>query len=412
MANDNFPNGYALIIGVGSDLPDTVQDAKALHKILIDAKKAGYPDAQVQLITEGGATKQGIIDALKKLKTQTENNPNATVLIYYSGHGGQVIENGNAHYYLIPNDYDFNYEKTGLSKEEFSSLINAIKAQKLMLIFDCCHAEGINEKAIMRPPNLTQNFEPLVTGLGAGGGRVAMASCKADEKSYIDKKRNHGIFTLALIEALEGKNTAGSKPYISFNDICQYLIEQVKIRAYQLTSKSQTPVFNLTDFIGFDVCRNSYIPPKPLVFVISDKRDNIYLTELDKSMQNLVTKGLIEKWNITLIPPAELVDDYSKNKLKEADLILCLLSDNYFNSKNDICVTLQNLAFLQDKKIIPILLDDCMYDLYSELNALTVLPIKEDSNEPLAIKNWQNRSSAYLNIGKSILRQIQALNKL
>ena len=47
MTNNGFPNGYALIIGIGRDLPDTVNDAHALHKILIDKQKAGYPDAQV-----------------------------------------------------------------------------------------------------------------------------------------------------------------------------------------------------------------------------------------------------------------------------------------------------------------------------------------------------------------------------
>lgn len=92
MTNNGFPNGYALIIGIGRDLPDTVNDAHALHKILIDKQKAGYPDAQVQLITEGAATKQGIIDALKELANQTKDNPNATVLIYYSGHGGQDLD--------------------------------------------------------------------------------------------------------------------------------------------------------------------------------------------------------------------------------------------------------------------------------------------------------------------------------
>lgn len=409
MTTNTFPNGYALIIGVGSDLPDTVQDAKALHKILIDAKKAGYPDAQVQLITEGGATKQGIIDALKKLKTQTQNNPDATVLIYYSGHGGQVIENGNAHYYLIPNDFDFNYKNTGLSKEEFSSLVNAIKAQKLMLIFDCCHAEGINEKAVMRPPNLKQNFEPLVTGLGAGGGRVVMASCKADEKSYIDKKRNHGIFTLALIEALEGKNTAGSKPYISFNDICQYLIEQVKIRAFQITSKLQTPVFNLTDFIGFDVCRNSYIPPKPSVFMISDKQDNNYLEAISNSLKVLETRGLIEKWDISRIPAGAIIKDVLNQQLDKANVVLGLVSTNYLNS--DICLNLQNQAILNKKPFIPIILEDCLYELELDIANRELLPKKQGELVPVSDNLWTPKSAAYTEISRAILRQIQEMLK-
>jgi Caspase domain/TIR domain len=408
MTNHKFPNGYALIVGIGNDLPDTVQDANALHNILIDDKKAGYPTNQVQLITEGDATKQGIIEGLKKLKTQTENNPNATVIIYYSGHGGQIMLEGIEHYFLIPNDYDGNSTQTGLSKEDFSQLVNDINAQKLMLIFDCCHADGV--KGIKRPDNLIATAEPLVNGLGAGGGRIVMASCKANEKSYIDQQKNHGVFTLVLIEALEGKNTAGIKSFISFNDICQYLIEQVPIRAYQLSKKPQTPVFNLMDFIGFDVCHNSYIPPKPRIFIISDARDsNPYLSELRQSLQNLVNVNLIEKWDISEIPPSALIDDFLKEELAKAHIVIGMLSDNYLNSKNGICLNLQTLALAANKRFIPILLDDCFWDIYPELENRIVQPLNDEDNQPKAIKNWGNRSTAYLKIGKAILREVQAL---
>ena len=61
MANQLFKNGYALIIGVQEDIK-AVSDATKLHAILTDSAKAGYPTNQVQLITEGGATKQGILE--------------------------------------------------------------------------------------------------------------------------------------------------------------------------------------------------------------------------------------------------------------------------------------------------------------------------------------------------------------
>ena len=83
MTHQPFENGYALIIGVQEDIL-AVSDANKLYQILTDPQKAGYPTAQVQLITEGSATKQGILNALQKLKNQVDSNPNATVLLYYS----------------------------------------------------------------------------------------------------------------------------------------------------------------------------------------------------------------------------------------------------------------------------------------------------------------------------------------
>ncbi|MFS0514491.1 hypothetical protein ACEYW6_07150 [Nostoc sp. UIC 10607] len=40
MTNQTFTNGYALLIGVGADLPVTVKDATAIQDILIDSDHA------------------------------------------------------------------------------------------------------------------------------------------------------------------------------------------------------------------------------------------------------------------------------------------------------------------------------------------------------------------------------------
>jgi hypothetical protein len=43
MTNQTFTNGYALLIGIGADLPVTVKDATAIRDILIDGDRAAYP---------------------------------------------------------------------------------------------------------------------------------------------------------------------------------------------------------------------------------------------------------------------------------------------------------------------------------------------------------------------------------
>ncbi|MEH2317870.1 hypothetical protein [Nostoc sp.] len=42
MTNQTLTNGYALLIGVGADLPVTVKDATAIQDILIDSDRAAY----------------------------------------------------------------------------------------------------------------------------------------------------------------------------------------------------------------------------------------------------------------------------------------------------------------------------------------------------------------------------------
>jgi hypothetical protein len=414
MTNTSFSNGYALIIGVGRDLPDTVNDAHALHNILIDKHKAGYPNEQVQLITERGATKHGILEALKELANQTKGNPNATVLIYYSGHGGcKNLDTEEENYYFIPNDFAADAANTWLRKEEFSSLVKEIKAQKMMLIFDCCHANGFREKdahgakLIGLPHDLKQNFEPLVAGLGVGSGKVVIASCKADEKSYINTRKQQGVFTLVFIEALEGKNTDGKKPFISFNDVCQYLLEQVPIRAYELNGKLQTPVFNLTDFQGFDICRNSYIPPKPHVFIISDSADNGYLESISLHLKVLERHNLIEKWDISRIPSGRIVNDILNEEMDKSTIVLGLISTNYLTSNR--CEDLQNRAINNNKIFVPILLEDCLYDLYPNIAKRAGLPKIKGELVAIAdaIRAGAEESSIYTDISRAILRLVQ-----
>jgi Caspase domain/TIR domain len=405
MANDNFPNGYALIIGVGNDLPDTVNDANVLHKILIDPKKAGYPSAQAQLITGKAATKQGIVDALIKLDNQTKDNTDATVLIYYSGHGAQVMEPYGEQYYLVPNDYSPPNKKALLTKKELSELINQINSQKMMLIFDCCHANGVKGVDFDKM-NSQQDFQPLVEGLSAGSGRVVIASCQKNESSYIDRQKNHGIFTSVLIETLEGKNTMDKKKYISFEDICQYLRTEVPIRANELMKKPQTPVFNLTDFTGFDVCFNSYVPPTPCIFIISDSQDNQYLEAISNSLKVLERRNLIEKWDISRIPSGAIVKDVLNEKIDKSDIILGLISTNYLNS--DVCLRLQTRAVADDKTFVPILLEDCLYELEEEITKREGLPKKQGQLTAIADDAWSSQNAAYAEISRGILRLVQS----
>lgn len=402
MPNNLFKNGFALIIGVQDDI-HSVKDAQKLYDILTNTEKAGYPTVQVQLITEGAATKKGILNAFNKLRTQVDAHPEATVFVYYSGHGGQFVENDTSQYYLVPNDYSYNDYTTYISKKEFSLLIDAIPARKMILIFDCCHAEGFKDttKGIGRPHIPTT--EPLVEGLNTGQGRVIMASCEAQEKSYYDQQKRHGVFTSALIEALEGKNTTYGKKYVSVEDIQGYLRVQVPKRTHQLYEKKQTPIF-ITSGTGFDVCHNS----KPLLVIISDKRDNHYLKELQQSLQILVNKSLIEIWDVHQVQLQNADYSTSYSQIRTANMVICLLSDNYFTAPNNICLDLQSFAIDQYKNLIPILIDDCLYHLHPEYEQLQVLPTQKDSDKPVAIANWKNRKSAYTSIGEFILEQLKS----
>jgi len=61
-----FKQGHALIIGVGSyphishaDVTIAVKDAQAVEKAIKDERLCGYPESQVESISDGQVTSQG-----------------------------------------------------------------------------------------------------------------------------------------------------------------------------------------------------------------------------------------------------------------------------------------------------------------------------------------------------------------
>lgn len=83
-----FTQGYAVIVGVGGDLPNTIGDATGIADILKDLERCAYPPDHVQLLTGGNATRAAILGSLGNLAQVADVQ--ATVIIYFSGHGYRV----------------------------------------------------------------------------------------------------------------------------------------------------------------------------------------------------------------------------------------------------------------------------------------------------------------------------------
>ncbi len=249
MSNIQFSQGHALLIGVGSaDLPMTVRDATALRDVLVNPRRAGYPREQVELLIGESATRQNIFEACDRLIECTSNNPDGTVIVYFSGHGVRLERDAEpTEYFLMP--YDCNKEDikgTAIFDLEFSAKIKRIKCRKLVVLLDCCHAGGITAikqhgiKFIKSsiPPNLN-------SVLNSGNGRVLIASSKENQVSYAPPEDSYSIFTACLLEALAGKAAKKQDGYCRILDVVSYLLEQVPMRTADYRYGVQQPFVNL-----------------------------------------------------------------------------------------------------------------------------------------------------------------------
>jgi hypothetical protein len=232
MADLGFTDGYALIIGVGADLPITVQDAQALHDVIVDPNRAAYPPHQVDLLTEASADRHGVLAAFDRLIERVEHNPDATVIVYFSGHGGRIE---HAHeppeYFLVPYGYDPSRRaETAVSGLEFTRKVEAIQARKLVVLLDCCHAGGV---PALKEPGQAFVKSPvppeLLAVLASGSGRVVVASSHEHEYSYTGAP--YSVFTTCLLEALGGRAAVNPDGYARILDVLIYLFKHVPERA-------------------------------------------------------------------------------------------------------------------------------------------------------------------------------------
>jgi hypothetical protein len=305
----NFVNGYALIIGVGKDLPVTVQDAETLKNLLVNPAVAAYPENQVRLLIEEKASRTGILTALAELKDSANKNQEATVLVYFSGHGGRILlPDGTSKYHLVPHDYDpSNSSETSVSGAEFTALIQGIQAKKLVVLLDCCHAGGI---PAVKEPGATFVKSPvppeLFALLDSGKGMIIIASSREDEVSYTGDPLS--LFTACLIEALRGQASVAKDGFARVLDVHIYLFDQVPKRS----SNNQHPFLKKALDLGdnFPLC---YYASGKGVSQESDSSLTLSATPHGSSLsasararRQQQTPGLQQEWDLLVAKLARL----------------------------------------------------------------------------------------------------------
>lgn len=255
--NKTFTHGYALLVGIGESaypewsLPVTVKDSQALQAILIDPNLCSYPDNKdhVRLLGNNNATRAAILDALAWLKSQATADPEATIVVYFSGHGW--LDKDAGQYYLIPHDVKpFDIAGSALPALDFTRALRQIPARRLLVFIDSCHAEGMatakDEPALQLPPGFVQAALPkgIAKDLKQGEGRAVFTSSRGGQKSWVRPDRTMSIYTYHLIEALQGAGNLPGDVQVRVSNLMSHLGKAVPESARKLCRAEQTPFFD------------------------------------------------------------------------------------------------------------------------------------------------------------------------
>lgn len=240
MKGGAFPQGHALVIGVAgyrhcSPLPETVlDDAKDIASVLLSADHCGYPPGNVEILLDQAATADAIRQGLKRLAERTGDNE--TAIVFFSGHGGRVATGPDAGVYLIPVDgYPAALRNTAIDSEALTACFHAIKASRLVVLLDACHAGGAGELKSIAPASQVKSGldENTVDQLAQGRGRVIISSSREDEVSRVLAGMSNSLFTHYLLEALRGECRSDGDGLVKVFDLFDHVSAEVPRRAHQ-----------------------------------------------------------------------------------------------------------------------------------------------------------------------------------
>lgn len=198
-----------------TNLDGSVNDALAMKEVL--KARFGFKDAEITVLLNGQATRQGILKAIQD-KLVAPSGPGDTVVFYYAGHGSQVRnslsqEADKLDESLVPADVARG--AADIRDKELKPLFNAIldKGATFTAIFDSCHSGSATRGAAgdiryrKIEPELTDVADP-VKDLPDPGKRGALILSAAQDFEPAGERKDadgvdHGLFTAALIQALK-----------------------------------------------------------------------------------------------------------------------------------------------------------------------------------------------------------------
>jgi uncharacterized caspase-like protein len=147
------------------------------------------------LLTDQKATKTSITNRIKELSEVIK--PQDSFVLFVAGHGA-LIQN---QYYMITHDYSGIAEPNSMiSSNEIVDMSKNIKSLSQLLIFDTCHAGGVDYI-------ISGLYDSRMSVLAKKMGLHIYASA-SDKQTAIDGYKGNGLFSYSLLEGLKNNKRA------------------------------------------------------------------------------------------------------------------------------------------------------------------------------------------------------------
>jgi uncharacterized caspase-like protein len=226
-------------------------DATAFVEKVSEHGKNIFKSINTVPIYDEQATKENIVKGFKSIIARAK--PEDVFLFYYAGHGTLDEDNkdadGNSPFYFVPTDVTRLYadpeqlRAKGISGEELGEYLTQIKSRKQIVLTDACHSGGIIKTGVKVRAAATD--ERAIVQLARSSGVVWIASSGSKQFATEFEQLKHGVFTYALLEALDGKADNGDHK-VTVNELKIFMEERVPELTKQFGGEAQYPIGYIT----------------------------------------------------------------------------------------------------------------------------------------------------------------------
>src|SRR5256714_2242268 len=267
-----FKNGDQSVGGMQiHNLKSAADDAQAIYDYLRSDEGGGFNDDHIILLKDETATKDGVEQALNKLR---QSKPDDFFVLFIAAHGVIASEfdtkegrNFEKPYFILYDTDPRQMTTTGLPMTAFETAVRTIPARKGLVLTDPVHRGG-GQLAGRGGEATTRANSQLINELKKNDAQGVGYLWAADqtEVSLEDPDLNqgagqgHGVFTYFLLEGLRGNADQNVDGVVTFDELKKYVRE--KVAAY--TENKQNPGGNTTSIETNDI---------PVAIVPTDCKD-------------------------------------------------------------------------------------------------------------------------------------------
>ncbi|HRK82399.1 MAG TPA: TIR domain-containing protein [Saprospiraceae bacterium] len=219
-------------------------------------------------------------------------------------------------------------------------------------------------------------------------------------QNHLNFKKNHfDLYLVSLEKSCYILYKEEKNHYLIAND---FLYRWFKSRLFE-----DTPL-GVSEDATLETIKTGLRVPVINIFISYSHKDELYKEELDKHLSTLKRNKEIATWNVRQILPGSEWNDVVKNEIKNADIILLLISAD-FNDSDDIWeVEIKEAIERHHKKearVIPVYIRECDWEgmPYAHLQGLP------NGAKPVAL--YKNKDQAFTEIVDGLKKVIDERRK-